>query len=62
MKIKLTTCVVGAWTGNAGDEVERPDKEATNLIRAGFAVPVKAAATKLEKAVVSDKLETATKA
>lgn len=60
MRIRLTAAVIGAWTGKAGDEVERPDTEARNLIRGGFAEPVKDVG-KLETATVKDKLETATK-
>ena len=61
MRIKLIGPVIGAWTGKPGDEVDRPDPEAKQLIAGGFAVPLKDAAT-LETATVNPKLETATKA
>ena len=50
MKIKLLVSMAGpsrSW--EVGDEDDFPDKEATNLIQAGFAVPVSEA--KVERAV-----------
>jgi hypothetical protein len=42
MTIKFKTCLAGAtFTRNAGDIVEVEDAEATRLIEAGFAEPVK---------------------
>jgi hypothetical protein len=40
MKIKLTTNIWGAWKGKKGETVDRPDAEAANLIKRGYAIPV----------------------
>jgi hypothetical protein len=41
MKIRLKGNVFGAWTGKRGDEVDRPDAEAAQLIAGGVAEPAK---------------------
>ena len=60
MKIRLTKPVIGAWKGKPGDEVDRPDKEAGQLVAGGFAVLVNAP-VKLETATLKTELETADK-
>ena len=42
MKIKMLASFQGEWSCAAGDEIERPDTEATRLIEAGYAEPVSA--------------------
>ena len=41
MKIKMLVSFAGNWSCNANDIIEKPDIEAKNLIKAGFAVPIK---------------------
>ena len=52
MKVEITTCLSGPGVlHNVGDIVEYPNKDATRLIKAGFAIPVRTKKTKKEKAV-----------
>lgn len=61
MRIRMLTSISGAWTADAGDEVDRPDAEARRLIAAGFARWMKQpSATGNKKATLPQNNETAT--
>jgi len=53
MKIKMLVSFAGGWSCSVGDEIDKPDSEAKNLIKAGFAVAVKS--TKKENAAMNKK-------
>lgn len=44
LRIRMKVNVYGDWQAVAGQEVERPEPEARDLIRTGFAVLVEAPA------------------
>lgn len=53
MKIKMLVSFAGQWSCGVNEEIERPDAEARNLIKAGFAVAVKS--SKKENAAMNKK-------
>lgn len=57
MKIKMRVhCAGPEFSASPGDEIERPDDEAMNLIKNGYAVPMTAVA--VETAVEAPIIET----
>jgi hypothetical protein len=49
LRIRLKVNVYGDWNAVAGEEVERPEPEARDLIKCGLAVLVEAPAPKEEQ-------------
>jgi hypothetical protein len=61
MKIRILICQAGVgFVRNTGDIIDLKDDEATRLIEAGYAEPVKAAKAKKEKATKQTENETST--